>query len=145
MIKKIAFSIFYRYCGKIFITLDFLFIKYLRNIIMNDEKDLIEFDDNEAISFIHNTLTDEQKQRIDDDTIQYVLDLICEYYDQNGLIEEDTVDEAEIAEDDIFNFVCSLARKEGVITISDDDIKTILDGEYKYGLSIGIYSDVDEQ
>ena len=45
---------------------------------MNDEKDLIEFDDNEAISFIHNTLTDEQKQRIDDDTIQYVLDLIYE-------------------------------------------------------------------
>ena len=112
---------------------------------MTNEKDFIEFDDNEAIRFIHNTLTDEQKQRIDDDTIQYVLDLICEYYDQNGLIEEDTVDEAEIAEDDIFNFVCSLARKEGVITISDDDIKIILDGEYKYGLSIGIYSDVDEQ
>jgi len=112
---------------------------------MNDEKDLIEFDDNEAIRFINNTLTDEQKQRIDDDTLQYVLDLICEYYDKNGLIEEDTVDEAEIAEDDIFNFVCSLARKEGVITISDDDIKTVLDGEYKYGLSIGIYSDVDEQ
>ena len=137
MNKKIAFSIFYRYCGKIFITLDFLFIKYLRNIIMNDEKDLIEFDDNEAIRFIHNTLND--------DTIQYVLDLICEYYDQNGLIEEDTVDETEIAEDDIFNFVSSLASKEGIITVSDDDIKTILDGEYKYGLSIGIYSDVDEQ
>ena len=145
MNKKIAFSIFYSFCVIIFITLDFLFIKYLRNIIMNDEKYLREFDDNEAIRFIHNTLTDEQKQRIDDDTIQYVLDLICEYYDQNGLIEEDTVDEAEIAEDDIFNFVSSLASKEGIITVSDDDIKTILDGEYKYGLSIGIYSDVDEQ
>ena len=108
---------------------------------MNDEKDLIEFDDNEAIRFIHNTLTDEQKQRIDDDTIQYVLDLICEYYDQNGLIEEDTVDEAEIAEDDIFNFVSSLAAKEQVVTLSDEDIRDILDGEYGYGVSIGIYSD----
>ena len=112
---------------------------------MSEEKDLIEFDDTEAISFIMNTLTEEQRKRIDEEAVQYILDLICEYYDQNGLIEEDTVDEAEIAEDDIFNFVCSLARKEGVITISDDDIKTILDGEYKYGLSIGIYSDVDEQ
>jgi len=110
---------------------------------MNDEKDLIEFDDNEAIRFIHNTLTDEQKQRIDDDTIQYVLDLICEYYDQNGLIEEDTVDETEIAEDDIFNFVSSLAAKEQVVALSDEDIRDILDGEYGYGVSIGIYSDED--
>ena len=112
---------------------------------MSEEKDLIEFDDTEAISFIMNTLTEEQRKRIDEEAVQYILDLICEYYDQNGLIEEDTVDEAEIAEDDIFNFVSSLASKEGIITVSDDDIKTILDGEYKYGLSIGIYSDVDEQ
>ena len=108
---------------------------------MSEEKDLIEFDDTEAISFIMNTLTEEQRKRIDEEAVQYILDLICEYYDQNGLIEEDTVDEAEIAEDDIFNFVSSLAAKEQVVTLSDEDIRDILDGEYGYGVSIGIYSD----
>lgn len=108
---------------------------------MSEEKDLIEFDDIEAIRFIMNTLTEEQRKRIDEEAVQYILDLICEYYDQNGLIEEDTVDEAEIAEDDIFNFVSSLAAKEQVVTLSDEDIRDILDGEYGYGVSIGIYSD----
>lgn len=108
---------------------------------MSEEKDLIEFDDIEAIRFIMNTLTEEQRKRIDEEAVQYILDLICEYYDQNGLIEEDTVDEAEIAEDDIFNFVSSLAVKEQVVTLSDEDIRDILDGEYGYGVSIGIYSD----
>ena len=105
---------------------------------MSEEKDLIEFDDTEAIRFIMNTLTEEQRKRIDEEAVQYILDLICEYYDQNGLIEEDTVDEAEIAEDDIFNFVSSLAAKEQVVTLSDEDIR---DREYGYGVSIGIYSD----
>lgn len=108
---------------------------------MSEEKDLIEFDDTEAIRFIMNTLTEEQRKRIDEEAVQYILDLICEYYDQNGLIEEDTVDEAEIAEDDIFNFVSSLAAKEQVVTLSYEDIRDILDGEYGYGVSIGIYSD----
>ena len=58
---------------------------------MSEEKDLIEFDDTEAIRFIMNTLTEEQRKRIDEKAVQYILDLICEYYDQNGLIEEDTV------------------------------------------------------
>lgn len=111
---------------------------------MSDEKDLIEFDDSDAITFIYNTLNDEQKKRINDDTIQYVLDLVCEYYDQNGLIEEDTVDEAEIAEDDIMNFVSSLVRSEKVVTLSDDDIQTILEGEYRYGISIGVYSETED-
>ena len=110
---------------------------------MSEEKDLIEFDDTEAISFIMNTLTEEQRKRIDEESVQYILDLICEYYDQNGLIEEDTVDEAEIAEDDIFNFVSSLAAKEQVVALSDEDIRDILDVEYGYGVSIGIYSDED--
>ena len=110
---------------------------------MSEEKDLIEFDDTEAIRFIMNTLTEEQRKRIDEEAVQYILDLICEYYDQNGLIEEDTVDEAEIAEDDIFNFVSSLAAKEQVVALSDEDIRDILDGEDGYGVSIGIYSDED--
>ncbi len=123
-------------------TFGFYFLN--NNIRMNNEKDLIEFDDSDAIKFIYNILSEEQKQRIDDNTIQYVLDLICEYYDQNGLIDEDTVEEAEIAEDDILNFVSGLARREQVVALTDEDIQTILEGEYRYGIAIGIYSETEE-
>lgn len=111
---------------------------------MTTDKDMIEFDDSQAITFINDLLNEEQKKRIDEDAIQYILDLICEYYDQNGLIEEDTVEEAEIAEDDILNFVASMVKKEKVVTLTEDDIRLILDGEYRYGISIGVYSDSDE-
>ena len=37
---------------------------------MSEEKDLIEFDDTEAIRFIMNTLTEEQRKRIDEEAVQ---------------------------------------------------------------------------
>lgn len=112
---------------------------------MADDKDLIEFDDSEAVKFIYEQLGEEQQKRISEDDIQYVLDLVCEYYDENGLMDDETVDEAEIAEDDILQFVAELAKKEKVVNLSEDDIRDILNGEFEYGNSIGIYSeDIDD-
>ncbi len=107
---------------------------------MTDNNDLIEFDDSEAIEFIMNRLSPAHRQVATDETIQYVLDLICEYYDQNGLIEDDTVDEAEIAEDDMLNFVFASIKKEKIFDISEEMLQEILDREYDYGVNIGIYS-----
>ena len=111
---------------------------------MKEEQNLIEFDDNEAIAFILNSLPQNLKANIDDDTVQYVLDLICEYYDSNGLIEEDEVEEAEIAEDDMFNFISELIKKEKVVSLTDEQLQAILDAEFNYGLSIGIYSEEED-
>ena len=105
---------------------------------------MLEFDDSEAIKFIYDLLNDEQKTRVSEDDIQYVLDLVCEYYDENGLIDDDTVDEAEIAEDDVFQFVFETMKKEKIVSLKEEDLRDILDGEFKYGTSIGIYSDTEE-
>jgi hypothetical protein len=108
---------------------------------MSEEKDLIEVDDTECIKFILNNLPEELKSKISDDDIQYVLDLICEYYSENDLIEEDTVEEATIAEEDMFNFIWAAICKEKVIEIDEYALEAILDGEFEYGKTIGIYTE----
>ncbi len=108
---------------------------------MKEEKDFIEVDDMECINFILNHLPEELQGKVSDDDIQYVLDLICEYYAANDLIEEDTVEEATIAEEDMFNFIMAAIRKEKIIDIDEYTLEVILDGEFEYGKTIGIYTE----
>ncbi|MBR5189183.1 MAG: hypothetical protein IKW17_02870 [Paludibacteraceae bacterium] len=108
---------------------------------MSEEKDFIEVDDTECIKFILNYLPEDLKGKVSDDDIQYVLDLICEYYAENDLIEEDVVEEATIAEEDMFNFILAAIRKEQVIEMDENTLAVILDGEFEYGKTIGIYTE----
>ena len=109
--------------------------------IMSEEKDFIEVDDTECIKFILNYLPAELKEKVTDDDVQYVLDLICEYYSANDLIEEDTVEEATIAEEDMFNFIWAAIRKEQIVEMDEYTLEAILDGEFEYGKTIGIYTE----
>ncbi|MDR1544865.1 MAG: hypothetical protein LBS50_10785 [Prevotellaceae bacterium] len=107
---------------------------------MKEEQDLIEFDDSDAIEFIKELLPDEAKNTLSDDDIQYVLDLIIEYYEENNLIAEgDEVQESEIAEDDMFEYISVKMKEEKIVDLLPETLQLILDGEYAYGISIGIY------
>ena len=114
---------------------------------MSKEEDFIEFDDSEAISFIMEHLPEELKGQVSEDDVQYVLDLVCDYYEDNNLMDDDdddddsTVSEATIAEDDMFNYIWRTIRKERTVDLSEDALSAILDGEYEYGKSIGIYTE----
>lgn len=108
---------------------------------MAKEKDLIEFDDQEAIDFILNYLASTDFSASEEE-VQYVLDLIYEYYEQNDLMEDDVAtDNAMVDEDEMLNFVFDLMKKEKVFSLSKELLQTILDGEYEYGKSIGIYTE----
>src|ERR1035437_461244 len=106
------------------------------------EDDLLVYDEDEAVKFILNYIPAETKVRIDDDKIQYVLDVVYDFYDENGLIDEDSTEEASIDEEEMFKFIIKCAKKDK-IQISEDDIQLILDGEYEYGKSLGIYTEED--
>ena len=102
--------------------------------------DILEYDEDDAVKFILGYLPDDVKPGIDDSKIEYVLDVIYEYYDENGLIDEDSTEEASIDEEEMFKFVQKCAKKDK-IEITEDEIELILEGEYEYGKSIGIYTD----
>ncbi len=100
-----------------------------------------DFDDSEAIRFILNRLAPETRVRITDDDVQYVLDLICDYYDKNDLLDDTADSDATIAEDDMHNYIWSMMRRENLTHMSEDDMQEILDGEFEYGKKIGIYTE----
>ncbi len=105
-----------------------------------EDNDLLVYDEDEAVKFILKSLPEESKKNIDDTKIEYVLDVIYDYYDENGLIEEDSTEEASIDEELMFNYIKKCVKKDKM-ELSDDDIQLILDGEYEYGKSLGIYEE----
>ena len=102
-------------------------------------KDLLEYDDSDAIRFILDYLKQQSIESVCDDKIQYILDLICEYYEKCNLLSETSSEEAQIEESDMINYIKAIMQKEKVFSMEESTLEAILDGEYEYGLSIGIY------
>lgn len=110
---------------------------------MKTEKDdLLEYDDDEAVKFILKLVPKELKSKIDDDAVNYVLDVVYDYYEENGLIDENSTEEASIDEEDMLKYVLKASKKDKM-NLTEDEIQLILDGEYEYGKSIGIYTEED--
>ena len=108
------------------------------------EDDLLVYDEDDAVKFIINFLPEEFKAKIDDTKIEYVLDVVYEFYEENGLIDEDSAEEASIDEEDMFKFILKCSKKDKM-NISEEEIELILEGEYQYGKSLGIYKEEEEE
>ena len=108
-----------------------------------EEEDLLVYDEDEAVKYILNFIPAESKDRIDNDKIEYVLDVVYDFYEENGLIDEDSTEEASIDEEEMFKYILKSSKKDKM-KLSEDDIQLILDGEYEYGKSLGIYREEDE-
>lgn len=106
---------------------------------MKEEIEDLVFDEDEAIKFIWDFIPEEDREGIDEDTIQYVLDVIDDYYVSEGLMSDDeTASQAEVDEEKMYEFVKKTAKKDD-IKLRDEQIQLILEGEFEYGVSIGIY------
>jgi DNA polymerase III delta subunit len=112
---------------------------------MNEEQDFL-YDDDEAIKFIRNYLPQELKEKFSDDDINYIIDLIYEFYESKGLFEsEDDDDEdekiVEFEEDELIGFVIKNAKTDGVGKFNPDEISFIVQGELEYCDSIDMFEE----
>jgi len=113
---------------------------------MADEKYLDlgpEFDDEECIRFILDLIPEQDRNGLTEDDVQYVLDVIYDFYESEGLINEDVTTDGIVDETRELEFVRKAAKKDG-IQITDEQIQLILDGEFEYGLEKGFY-ETDEE
>jgi hypothetical protein len=108
----------------------------------DQEDDLLVYDEDDAVKFILKFLSSGEKHNIDDTKIEYVLDVVYDYYEENGLIDEDSTDEASIDEEEMFKFILKCSKKDK-IKLTEDEIQMILEGEFEYGKSLGIYREED--
>ncbi len=106
---------------------------------MKPTDDLLVFDEDAAVKYIFNFLPKELKKNISEDEIDFVLDVMYEYYEENGMLDENSTEEAEIDENDMFAYIADCIKKNNMVHITDDILQAILDGEFAYGKSIGVY------
>lgn len=100
------------------------------------------YDEDDAVRFIRNYLPQELKEKFSDDDINYVVDLIYEFYDTKGFFDEDAHEDdenVEIDEEELISFVVKNAKKDGVGKFEAEDIVFIVQGELEYCESINMF------
>lgn len=108
---------------------------------MDTNDDLLEFDDDKAIEFILQYIPQSLKSKLTADDVSYFLDLIYDYYESNGYIDENSVEETSIDEEAMMDFIMKALKKDQIIKLTEEEVEILLDAEYQYGKSIGIYDE----
>lgn len=98
------------------------------------------YDETDSVNFIQNFLPQDMKGKFSNDDINYIVDLIYEYYESEGMLDEGKDDqEIEIDEDKLTNFVIKNAQKDNVGKYTPNEISFIIQGELAYCDSIHIF------
>ncbi len=107
---------------------------------MSEDKDFI-YDEDESVKFIQNYLPQELKGKFSNDDINYIVDLIYEFYESKGCMSEGIDDdtEIEIDEDELTAFVVKNAQRDGVGKFTSEEITFIVQGEMAYCESLDMF------
>lgn len=103
--------------------------------------DDLQYDETESINAIRNFIPQELKDKFSDDDINYIVDLIYEYYESKDYLDEDMDDETEVAidEEELIAFVVKNARKDKVGQFEAEDIAFVVQGELAYCDSLDMF------
>lgn len=108
---------------------------------MSENNDLI-YDEDDSVKFIRNYLPQELKNRFSDDDINYIVDLVYDYYESKGFLNEDMPEDEEdieIDEDELVEYVIKNAQKDGVGKYTPEEITFVVQGELDYCDSINMF------
>ena len=97
------------------------------------------YDEDDSVKFIQNYLPQELKGKFSNDDINYIVDLIYDFYESNGMLDDDGDDEIEIDEEEVVNYVIKNAQKDGVGKFEPEEITFIVQGELEYCDSINMF------
>ena len=105
------------------------------------EKDDFIYDEDESVAFIQNYLPQDLKGKFSNDDINYIVDLIYEYYESKGFLNDGADENAsiDIDEEELIQFVVKNAKKDGVGKFEAEDITFIVQGELEYCDSLNMF------
>lgn len=106
---------------------------------MSTNNDELFYDEDDSVKFIQNYLPQELKGKFSNDDINYIVDLIYDFYESNGMLDDNDDEEIEIDEDEVVNYVIKNAQKDGVGKFEPEEITFIVQGELEYCDSINMF------
>ncbi len=111
---------------------------------MNEDQEMKTFDEDEAIKFIRNYMPADKSDLYSDDEILNIIDMIWDYYEDNGLLELPSDDEDDINDEEaqdlpqIMAYVKKMLAKDKLAVVDVDDVHYIVEAELAYEKSIEI-------
>ena len=83
--------------------------------------------------------------------VEYILDILYDYYEEQGFFDEDSDDEVDIDEDEILQYVVDQVEKDKKAgeklaqKFDEDRIADVLEGEYGYCDKTGVFTDNEDE
>ncbi|MCE5178059.1 MAG: hypothetical protein LLF81_02800 [Porphyromonadaceae bacterium] len=110
---------------------------------MSEENKVLEYDEDDSLRFIQDHLPDDMQGEFSDDEINYIVDLIYEFYEEKGFLDENDDTEIEIDEDELLDFVYKNAHNDATKNVirnfSDEQIEAIVAGELAYCDTLNLF------
>ena len=108
---------------------------------MSEKDDMLIYDEDDSVKFIQNYLPQEMKGKFSNDDINYIVDLVYDFYESKGFMNEDPEKDAdvEIDEEELIAYVIKNAKKDGVGKFEAEEISFIVQGELEYRDSINMF------
>lgn len=106
---------------------------------MSDEKKVLEYDEDDSLKFIQQYLPEEMQDEFTDDEINYIVDLIYEFYEEKGFLDESDDSEIEIDEEELLEYIFDNAREDGIRDYTDEQIEAIVACELAYCDTLNLF------
>ena len=106
---------------------------------MSEENKVLEYDEEKSLKFIQDHLPEEMKNEFTDDEINYIVDLIYEFYEDKGFLDESDDSEIEIDEDELLDYIFENAREDEIREYTDEQIQAIVAGELAYCDTLNLF------
>lgn len=108
---------------------------------MGQNNDMLQYDEDDAVKYIQNYLPQEMKENISADDINYIVDIVYDFYESKGLLDEDIEENitVEIDEDEMMKYIMKCVKSDQYKKFADDEVMSIVQGELAYCDSLGIF------
>ena len=106
---------------------------------MSEEKKVLEYDEDDSLKFIQEHLPEEMENEFSYDEINYIVDLVYEFYEEKGFLDEGDDTEIEIDEDELLEYIFKNARKDAIRDYTDEQIEAIVAGELAYCDTLNLF------
>ena len=106
---------------------------------MSEEKKVLEYDEEDSLKFIQQYLPEEMKNEFTDDEINNIVDLVYEFYEEKGFLDESDDSEIEIDEEELLEYIFENAREDGIRDYTDEQIEAIVACELAYCDTLNLF------
>lgn len=90
------------------------------------------YDEDNSVKYIQSTMSRDLLGKLTEDDIKYLVDLIYEYYEENGYLNDDADDDIEIDEEELIKYISKNAKTANIKSLSVEQIEAVIEGELAY-------------